>query len=492
MSHFRRLHTYVSTTEDATNQGRRHDSRRIQNVVDKYVCDLHLKTLPVIWFSNIKPNCPHKFLLHVLLSLGYYDNEVDLYHSGSLRSAYVHAGLYDPSEPQTSLNLLTKRYTTEQLCHLPGGVKEFDRLLCAAHNNFCSCLVQDSLTADGLPPVMYTHLIRTVHEKVQETIDQWKKNVILACRQHLFDAGIPNTIPTLDDILCLRCGENSDNRNGPTFSAMSITKSSAQSQKSFDEQMFALNVGARALDKYVTGSMEVPKCVTLVGDPDAGKTSVSMFLLFDALCRGLNCFCTAMLGERANELGGTHIHTLFCVPVRSGTSSGRLAEIAVMKLSKCIAKLEWLRRIDVLILDEMGQISAELLSVLDIILRCIRKNARYMGGILLFATIDILQLKPIHGRPPLLSSFMITSHVFVRLQESVRAADDVDFQKIQKLTRIFPTDYTDEDKTTFRSLIKNNCTFVDSIDDPEIPKNATFCFGKKAPGQNIQADVMDS
>ena len=62
-----------------------------------------------------------------------------------------------------------------------------------------------------------------------------------------------------------------------------------------------------------------------------------------------------------------------------------------------------LQKLEVLAIDKFGQVSAELLSVLDLILRTTRKNSLFMGGVLIIAKMDNMQLPPVLSRPPLLS-----------------------------------------------------------------------------------------
>ena len=59
-----------------------------------------------------------------------------------------------------------------------------------------------------------------------------------------------------------------------------------------------------------------------------------------------------------------------------------MAEIAIVKLLRMPKKLNVLRSLNILFIDEIGQVSAELLSVLDIILRRIRDSNIFMGGVI--------------------------------------------------------------------------------------------------------------
>ena len=45
----------------------------------------------------------------------------------------------------------------------------------------------------------------------------------------------------------------------------------------FQEQLFALKLGMKSISQYMTASMEIPKNVTIIGDPGSGKTIVGLF-----------------------------------------------------------------------------------------------------------------------------------------------------------------------------------------------------------------------
>ena len=142
------------------------------------------------------------------------------------------------------------------------------------------------------------------------------------------------------------------------------------------------------------------------------------------LAKGLYGMSTAVLADRAFLLGGKHIHLLFKLNVRErGATPHRLAELAVISLQKCPEFFALLRCIDVLFIDECGQISTEMLAVLDIVLRKVRDSNLFMGGILVIGTIDQVQLRPIHGLPFLLSPYVLTTFGIQVLRQYVRCAD---------------------------------------------------------------------
>ena len=117
---------------------------------------------------------------------------------------------------------------------------------------------------------------------------------------------------------------------------------------------------------------------------------------------------TAMMAKRSIQLGGKHLRKFFCIPIRNNIPAYRKAELAVLDILRNTKKLEFVLTVDVYFIDELGQISADLLAVIDIILRIVRNNNLYMGGALLICTMDHTQIQPIRERPVLTCSHMIS------------------------------------------------------------------------------------
>lgn len=83
---------------------------------------------------------------------------------------------------------------------------------------------------------------------------------------------------------------------------------------------------------------------------------------------------------------------------------------------------------EVLLLDECGQLSSQQMAVLDIVLRHLRGNCYPFGGVLVLGSFDHRQLGCIDGLPFLMSHHILTDFIIVRLERSVRAADDTALQ----------------------------------------------------------------
>ena len=102
-----------------------------------------------------------------------------------------------------------------------------------------------------------------------------------------------------------------------------------------------------------------------------------------ALSKGLLVLPTAVLAKRAIQLGGTHWHVLFCLNTDDSLTNHRKVELSIIQIMKDSKKMHLLLTLDVLICDEIGQVPADFIAVIDIILRRIRGNSQYMGGLLI-------------------------------------------------------------------------------------------------------------
>ena len=145
--------------------------------------------------------------------------------------------------------------------------------------------------------------------------------------------------------------------------------------------------------------------------------------------------------------------------------------------------LHFLLTTDVLIIDELGQLSADQLSTIDIILRTLRRSTRPFGGVLIMGTMDHTQLGAINGWPILFSSHIYTDFVMIQLSHSVRAYGDENFQKVQNLTRMSPRKLLEDpqNKRTFRELVGSIFDFVDSWDNEKIDAHTQRMYATRMP-----------
>jgi ABC-type ATPase with predicted acetyltransferase domain len=180
------------------------------------------------------------------------------------------------------------------------------------------------MAAEGLPPYLYTHLIRQASEKVEEMLLKMKRDLINVLIATLEDSGITD-LPSVNDVLAAR--NRHESVETPCWDVTKVMRCRLQSQESYDEQKEALVMGYNALYQYVDISLDYcPHSVCIVGDPGAGKTTVLLMIALQAMCMGLCGLTMALLCERALQLGGKHLHWLLHLVIK-GTSA-TAAEIA--------------------------------------------------------------------------------------------------------------------------------------------------------------------
>ncbi len=92
---------------------------------------------------------------------------------------------------------------------------------------------------------------------------------------------------------------------------------------------------------------------------------------------------------------------------------------------------------------------------------------------------DHLHILPFKGTPILLSLYIVTDFTFHRLIESVRANNDPALREIIGLTRTMQ--WSDQKKQRLAALLRENIVFLDNFDDPAIPADAVYVFGRKEP-----------
>ena len=88
-----------------------------------------------------------------------------------------------------------------------------------------------------------------------------------------------------------------------------------------------------------------------------------------AIRKFLNLCVTAVMFKVASVLGGVHIHKLFKLPCKNGLNMHRITELAVTDMSRSPEMIQVLCTINILFIDESGQMSKQILAVLDIILK---------------------------------------------------------------------------------------------------------------------------
>ncbi|MBX2904674.1 MAG: AAA family ATPase [Taibaiella sp.] len=161
----------------------------------------------------------------------------------------------------------------------------------------------------------------------------------------------------------------------------------------------------------------------LTGKAGTGKTT---FLKYIRDKSGKQCAVVAPTGVAAMNAGGETIHSFLQLPLGpfvpgSGGGFGRKAEgaedkhslLANLKLRE--AKLKLIKKLDLLIVDEVSMVRADVMDAMDTVLRHVRERRNIpFGGVQMLFIGDIFQLPPVAREEDwsILGQFYSSPHFF--------------------------------------------------------------------------------
>ncbi|GHT73966.1 helicase [Bacteroidia bacterium] len=132
--------------------------------------------------------------------------------------------------------------------------------------------------------------------------------------------------------------------------------------------------------------------IFLTGKAGTGKTT---FLKYIRAHTHKNVIVAAPTGVAAINAGGTTLHSLFQLPLEPyipGYSTVG-SKKNFYRFSK--QKLDLLRQLELLIIDEVSMLRADILDAIDVSLRAIRHNGKPFGGLQMLYIGDLFQLPPV-------------------------------------------------------------------------------------------------
>ena len=140
--------------------------------------------------------------------------------------------------------------------------------------------------------------------------------------------------------------------------------------------------------------------VFLTGKAGTGKTT---FLRDIVSKTNKNTIVVAPTGVAAINAGGVTIHSMFNLPLTTFVPSNDMVDFNVCTNRAGLAKQLRLRKVkrkileslELLIIDEISMVRADLLDAVDFVLRTVRKNDKVFGGVQLLVIGDLFQLSPI-------------------------------------------------------------------------------------------------
>jgi ATP-dependent DNA helicase PIF1 len=171
--------------------------------------------------------------------------------------------------------------------------------------------------------------------------------------------------------------------------------------------------------------------VFLTGPAGTGKSYTLKEVLIAANQKKLKVGVTATTGSAAHLIGGRTIHSFLSIGLGKG-SAYALAANTKMKNKKAAKAI---MELNVLFIDEISMLSAELLEKISDYLSILRNCPKPFGGLQVFFIGDFCQLPPVSQNGE--STFCFKSRVWeqlklkeIHLTESVRHQTDKIFQKV--------------------------------------------------------------
>lgn len=145
---------------------------------------------------------------------------------------------------------------------------------------------------------------------------------------------------------------------------------------------------AEALDILKTGGN-----VFLTGEPGAGKTHTLNAYTMYLREHGITPAITASTGIAATHIGGMTIHAWSGIGIKDALTPYDLEQITTReRVAKRIADTK------VLVIDEISMLDARVLSMVDQVLKAVRRNMLPFGGVQVVLVGDFFQLPPIGRR----------------------------------------------------------------------------------------------
>ena len=217
--------------------------------------------------------------------------------------------------------------------------------------------------------------------------------------------------------------------------------------------------------------------VFLTGKAGTGKTTFLRNLADNTYKRMV---VVAPTGVAAINAGGVTIHSFFQLPFGPIIPEGQQSLLS-NKISK--TKLKIMRSLDLLVIDEISMVRADLLDAVDAVLRKVRRSSDAFGGVQVLMIGDIQQLAPVARQnewellqPYYKSVYFFDSHVLrnnpyicVELNHIYRQNDEdfigilnqvrnnkLDKQSADLLNQRFLPDFEPEDKDGYITLTTHN------------------------------------
>lgn len=142
--------------------------------------------------------------------------------------------------------------------------------------------------------------------------------------------------------------------------------------------------------QLVVDLVETGSNVLMLGSAGCGKSTVIKQLRQHQEAKNKHVYVTSTTGISAYNIQGITLHRY----MGFGTGEGNIWSL-LTRIRKQAATLERILNTHLLIIDEISMLSADLFEKVDKLLRMVRGNDEFFGGIQVVLSGDLLQLKPV-------------------------------------------------------------------------------------------------
>jgi predicted GIY-YIG superfamily endonuclease len=402
-------------------------------------------------FSDVHPSKREKFMYHICITLGKFENEAQLFNVAELKEAFLRCKLISSLDcSEDDVNRIMKMYLAKQGLHYPIPQRKLSYYIKTAHRAFSDVLLGNNEYSLGVPPILEASIVENVELCLLHHESDRRINILTAIHD---DISKKLEIPALGDFINATI-------ESPLIWEPAICRFEDQSDESFSEQVTALNLCVGQISKFMSPRTRNAKFILFHGPAGSGKTFLLKLALLYCASRGLKFTLMALTSERARTLGGEHIHVQFPLDSRNFSKKhpSSMVNYCVEKLDKDPQRKALLLRVSVIFIEEIGYISSQMYGVIDSVMRRITNNNAPMGGKLVIANGDSRQIPPCDGDPFWTSFHLVTDFKILNLNHFVRSASDPILQRcINVFNKIHLT--TSEIETFVKDVISNTQHF---------------------------------
>jgi ATP-dependent DNA helicase PIF1 len=186
------------------------------------------------------------------------------------------------------------------------------------------------------------------------------------------------------------------------------------------------------------------KNVAILGSAGVGKSILvkEMYKYTKAQNYYNNIYITSTTGVSAYNINGMTINSFSGI----GTGEQQISSI-ISKVKKNKTTTERIRTTDILVIDEVSMMSAEIFEKLNTLFQTLRGSRKLFGGIQVVLSFDILQLQPVFKDYTKDTRLIIESDIFIKsfnkekcniivLKKSFRQEGDIEFKNLLNEIRV--------------------------------------------------------